>query len=295
VLPENLLFELRRGLYRLTRIDAEPVPDGCVNGGDVNQALRIRHAGQRYFLKLNRADRLGMFEAERDGLLELAGAGALRVPAPLLCGTTDRRAWLLMEHLDLDLEGNAAALGTGLAALHRHLGTAHGWYRDNTIGLTAQVNTPNADWCDFWSRERLGRQLELAVRNGHRRALQDPGMNLIERLPALFSDYKPQPSLLHGDLWCGNFGYISNGLPVVFDPAVYYGDRETDMALTRLFGGFSADFYAAYEAAWPLDAGYAVREVLYQLYHVLNHLNLFGASYLARAEQLTRRLLSELK
>jgi fructosamine-3-kinase len=122
--------------------------------------------------------------------------------------------------------------------------------------------------------------------------LQEQGRELLERLDDFFIDHEPQPSLLHGDLWGGNFGVDASGTPIIFDPAVYYGDREADLAMTRLFGGFSASFYSAYEAAWPLPSGARERTTLYNLYHVLNHLNLFGSAYQAQAESMLAQLLS---
>ena len=182
-------------------------------------------------------------------------------------------------------------LGRRLARLHRVTGSRFGWDRDNTIGATPQVNTPGSDWIAFWREHRLGFQLGLAARNGHGGRLQQRGGQLMEKLPEFFRDCTPAPSLLHGDLWGGNAGFDASGDPVIYDPAVYYGDRETDIAMTELFGGFSADFYSGYNAEFPLDAGYAHRKDLYNLYHVLNHLNLFGGGYGAQAERMIDRLL----
>ena len=144
-----------------------------------------------------------------------------------------------------------------------------------------------------WREQRLGFQFRLAARNGHSGELQALGRKLIDGLPALFAGYEPVPSLLHGDLWGGNWASV-DGDPVIFDPAVYYGDRETDLAMTHLFGGFGAAFYTAYRQAWPLEEGSAARQELYQLYHVLNHLNLFGGGYLGRAVGILRTLCARL-
>ncbi|MFA7388288.1 MAG: fructosamine kinase family protein, partial [Thiohalobacteraceae bacterium] len=181
-----------------------------------------------------------------------------------------------------------------LAAMHRTTRTQFGWYRDNTIGSTPQINTPDSDWISFWRDRRLGFQLDLAARNGWGGELQRLGERLLVSVGALFQDYRPRPSLLHGDLWSGNHGYLADGCPVIFDPALYYGDREADVAMTELFGGFGADFYAGYRSSWPLDAGYVVRRQLYNLYHVLNHLNLFGGGYQGQALRLLRELLAEI-
>ena len=187
-----------------------------------------------------------------------------------------------------------AALGQRLAGLHRSSAERFGWHRDNTIGATPQSNRWTASWIEFWRTQRLGFQLELAARNGYGGSLQRRGEQLLAQLDALLA-HDPAPSLLHGDLWGGNAAATPAGEPVLFDPACYYGDREADLAMTELFGGFAPAFYSAYRDTWQVDAGYAVRRDLYNLYHVLNHLNLFGGGYRAQAEGMIERLLSEVR
>lgn len=257
----------------------ERVQRAC--GGCINEAWVLSGGERRFFVKLAAAAQLDMFEAELAGLVELTRAGAVRVPRPICAGRDALRAWLVLEHLDLRPASRHgwAQLGAGLASQHRHHATQFGWQRDNTIGSTPQPNTWSPDWIGFLRERRLGHQLRLAETKGFGHELGARGARLLERLPALFPGYVPQPSLLHGDLWSGNVAFLSSGEPVIFDPAVYYGDREADLAMTELFGGFGGDFYSAYVAAWPLDAGYPVRKQLYNLYHLLNHLNLFGAGY----------------
>jgi fructosamine-3-kinase len=178
--------------------------------------------------------------------------------------------------------------------LHRQGSPSFGWHRDSHIGSTPQPNTPTTDWAAFWRDQRLGFQLHLAAANGYARTLQPAADRLLADLEALLS-HRPAPSLLHGDLWGGNLGFLRDGEPVIYDPAVYYGDREADLAMTELFGGFGGDFYAAYREAWPLDPGYGVRKTLYNLYHILNHLNLFGSGYLGQARGMIDRLLAEIR
>ena len=230
-----------------------------------------------------------MFEAEAAGLEALRAAGEIRVPAVIDVGMDDGESFLEIEYLALERPTREAAadLGARLARLHRHTGERFGWFRDNTIGPTPQINDWNDDWIGFFREHRLGYQVSLAWRNGH--DLRAQGDALAGRLPELFGGYEPAASLLHGDLWGGNWGCVG-GEPVVFDPAVYYGDRETDIAMTMLFGGFGREFHSAYEDAWPMAPGHGARLKLYQLYHVLNHLNLFGASYLGQARQLFSEL-----
>ncbi len=274
-----------------------PTRHAAVGGGCINAAWVLSNQDQSYFVKLNRAAALPTFEAERVGLEEIAASASVRVPRPIAVGADSESSWLVLEHLAIGPGGGAcyAVLGEKLAAMHRHTRECFGWKRDNTIGSTPQVNTATEHWVDFWRRHRLGYQLSLAARNGHRGRLQRDGEGLLNGLGAFFEHYRPAASLLHGDLWGGNAGALATGEPVVFDPAVYYGDREADIAMTELFGGFGPDFRAAYEALWPLDSGFRIRRDLYNLYHVLNHLNLFGSGYLHQAEGLLRRLLAELR
>lgn len=178
--------------------------------------------------------------------------------------------------------------------LHRVCARAFGWSRTNTIGPTPQCNAWMPDWAEFFVQQRLAPQLALAKRRGEDRELIDAGQALCDQVPVLFSSYRPVPSLLHGDLWGGNWGVDRSQRPIVFDPAVYYGDRETDLAMTRLFGGFGPAFYTAYQAAWPLDPAAGTRRTLYNLYHVLNHAHLFGGGYAAQALAMMRTLLAEM-
>ncbi|HEX5463147.1 MAG TPA: fructosamine kinase family protein [Burkholderiales bacterium] len=269
--------------------DCQPLSGGCIN-----RAWRVGGDDAVYFVKLNAADRLTMFEAEAAGLDEIARSRTVRVPRPVTSGADENASWLVLEYIELASGGDMARLGEQLAKMHRVNAAQFGWRRDNTIGATPHINTPNGDWLTFWRERRLGYQLALAARNGHGGALQRDGEQLIAALPTLLGAHHPQPALLHGDLWGGNAGFDAAGMPVIFDPAVYYGDRETDIAMTELFGSFSAAFYAAYRSVFPLDPGYETRKLLYNLYHVLNHANLFGGGYPRQAEHMIGRLLAEL-
>lgn len=264
-----------------------------LGGSALNGTWRLDLGRGRYFVKTHAATHLSMLEAEADGLRELARPGAIRVPAPVACASGDGCAFLVLEWLDLTRGGRDAALGAALAQLHRTAAEAHGWHRDNTIGTTPQDNARTADWAAFFRDRRIAPQLALAARNGHGGRLQRDGERLLAAIPLLLAGHTPVASLLHGDLWSGNAARLASGEPAFFDPAVYFGDRETDIAMTELFGGFGADFYAAYSAAWAQDAGYAIRRTLYNLYHVLNHLNLFGGGYGAQAQAMIGQLLAE--
>lgn len=271
-----------------------PAQPDRLGGGCINTAFRLSDGKQAWFVKTNSAAALDMFEAEAAGLDALAASATIKVPHTLCTGRAQGVSFIVMQHLELGHAGKTGwrMAGRQLAAMHRCSARAFGWERDNTIGATLQQNAWRPDWVEFWRDQRIGFQLELAASNGHGGRLQSLGERLLGCLPALI-DHDPQPSLLHGDLWGGNLGFTRQGEPAVYDPAVYYGDREAELAMTELFGGFSADFYAAYRDAWPIDAGYRVRRDLYNLYHVLNHLNLFGGGYGPQAARMMQGLLAE--
>ncbi len=269
----------------------------ALSGGDINSAYCLNSQTQRYFVKLNHRSLIDMFQAESSALAELAQSNTLRVPRPICCGQTDTHAFLVLEYLVLQPKNQRTdqLLGEQLAALHQIPQAYFGWHRDNTIGSTPQKNTPATDWLVFWQQNRLQMQLNLAAEQGYSGKLQQDGTKLCQAVPKFFQGHALQASLLHGDLWGGNTAGDAQGQPVIFDPASYYGDREADIAMTELFGGFSAPFYTAYHSCFPLDAGYATRKQLYNLYHILNHLNLFGGSYLSQAQRLIAKLLAELR
>jgi len=267
----------------------------AVGGGSINQCCQVSSGQQSWFVKLNRAEKLDMFVAEAEGLKALGKADALCIPQPVCWGQDGRQAWLVMDYLEPGGSGDAVALAEGLASMHRVQSARFGWHRDNTIGSTPQINTQESDWLTFWREHRLAFQLQLAAQNGAAGRTLKLGERLLVQLPALLDGHEPEASLLHGDLWSGNYAFTRDGLPTIFDPAVYFGDRETDLAMTELFGGFSRDFYAAYRNAWPMDSGYPLRKTLYNLYHVLNHFNLFGGGYLSQAQAMMESLLSEVR
>jgi len=267
-----------------------------IGGGDINTAYQLKTATQSWFIKLNKAELLFMFEAEKAGLKALADLNCVRIPTVIACGATDDYAYLILEYLPLRSLSilSERLFAEQLARQHLQPQSYFGWFQTNTIGSTRQENGYYTDWGLFWQQQRLGKQLSLAAANGYIGKLQRDGEKLNEQLTDLFSNYSVQPALLHGDLWRGNVAADDENQPVMFDPACYYGDREADIAMTELFAGFSADFYAVYQAYYPLDSGYSVRKTLYNLYHILNHLNLFGSGYLRQAEIMIEKLLAQL-
>lgn len=272
--------------FRLNRFEA-------VAGGCSHEAFVAGDGAQCYFVKLDANARLPAFSAEADGLAALSATGCVRTPAVFGCEQDEHHAFLILEHLDLrpvSSPEDGARFGEALAALHRCEGEHFGWASDNYLGASPQINTPGDNWSRFVIERRLRPQFDLARRNGYGGELQRSAERLLERIPALFLDYRPRPSLVHGDLWHGNAGMLPDGSPVLFDPAIHYGDRESDLAMAELFGGFPTAFHTAYRRALPLNEGYEQRKLLYSLYHILNHLNLFGRGYLGEATRLVARL-----
>ena len=285
---------MRAALEAATGLRFDRPPTVLAGGGGFASCQRWEGDNGPAFVKVAPVERAAALQAEADALRELGGAGVIRVPGVLGCGTSGAQAFLALEWIDFAPAGprTETMLGEQLARLHRVTAPRFGWHRDNTIGATPQHNNWSADWPEFFARYRIGFQLDLAERAGHGGRWLDRGRMLGERLDVFFDGYRPQPSLLHGDLWGGNWAADASGAPVLFDPATYYGDREADLAMTQLFGGFGRAFYDAYHAAWPLDAGAGTRRELYNLYHVLNHLNLFGSGYRAQAGSMIERLLA---
>lgn len=237
------------------------------------------------FVKRGPAHYAAMYAAEAEGLRALRAAG-VRAPEPYAHGVRGGAAYLEMERLEFGGRPDWPALARMLAGLHRDTGPRFGWEKDNWIGLAPQKNGWHDEWIGFYRDCRLVPQLERA-------GLASEAKPLLAKLDHFFETYRPVASLLHGDLWNGNVAFTREG-PVVYDPAVYYGDREADLAMTELFGGFPAAFYAAYREAWPLDSGYEARKPLYNLYHLLNHLNLFGSGYLGQVNATLGLLLRRL-
>jgi len=265
-----------------------------VSGGSINAAFVLSDEKNRYFVKTNASGRQHMFEAEALGLQALAASNTIKVPKPVCYGDDQLKSYIVMEHLELDGSANQAELGEQLAAMHQLCEKQFGWSIDNTIGATPQINDWSESWLEFWRQHRLGFQLTLAAQNGYTGELQSLGEKLLIEMPVLFENRIIKPSMLHGDLWGGNAAGLADGTPVIFDPAFYYGDREADLAMTYVFGGFTADFYASYQNAFPLDEGFAIRKIFYNIYHIINHLNMFGGGYHGQAIDMLEQVLAEI-
>jgi len=292
----GLMTPLESLVSQATGIPFHLAGEQRAGGGCINEASILTGSdGRRFFVKRNRVSLADMFAAEAEGLEALTEANSIRVPRPVCHGLEDSRSFLVMEALELGGRLDAARFGEALARMHRYTAEQFGWHRDNTIGATPQPNAWREDWLDFWREQRLGHQIRLAQQRGCGSALVSAVQAVMDALSGFFNGYRPVASVLHGDLWSGNWDADREGNPVIYDPAVYFGDRETDLAMTELFGGPGQRFYDAYHATWPLDAGYRVRKDLYNLYHLLNHYNLFGGGYAGQSERLAQRLLSEVR
>ncbi|MDJ0837800.1 MAG: fructosamine kinase family protein [Acidobacteriota bacterium] len=269
--------------------DGKPV--SSVGGGCINNAERLldRSGNTAYFVKHNRAELAAMFETEAAGLQAIADTGTIRAPLPICQGIVGGRAFLVLEWLELGGRGDWRAMGEQLAQLHQcRLSEHFGWDGDNFIGATVQTNAKADEWVDFFLSERLEAQRRLVEQRGGSLPRFD---ELRRALPDLLAGHQPEPSLVHGDLWSGNAAFTIQGDPVIFDPAVYFGDREVDLAMSQLFGGFDRSFYTAYRTTYPTAGGYERRRTLYNLYHVLNHYTLFGGFYLSQANGMIAELL----
>lgn len=262
-----------------------------VAGGDINRAFMIETERHAFFVKVNSLpDAIRIFVAESAGLGLLRQALPEAVPTVLSTGQAHGDAFLLMEWIEPGArDGQASArLGALLATLHRKHQKSFGLDHDNFIGTLPQSNSEHGDWATFFIRERLDKQVRAGLANGWiSTALATAFEKLYDRLGDLFPD--EPPSLLHGDLWGGNWLARTHGAPVLIDPAVYYGHREADMAMTRLFGGFDDQFYHAYHESYPLSPGWQDRVDLFNLYPLLVHLNLFGRAYLPKIEAIVGR------
>ena len=298
MLPEHLkdTLELVLSQERHSRpvhiLSAEAVTGGCIH-----QAQVLRTTVGEYFLKYNCGAELPNFQAEMRGLKLLQAANSLRTPQPIQVGQSvpdsgEPLAFFLMEYIVGGTPDPTfwSRFGRELAALHQHVAPQFGLDHDNYIGRLVQKNSPSESWTEFFSMQRLEPQLVLAEQNGLAEGrLRQKFEQLYHKLPELFSEEKP--SLLHGDLWSGNFIIGPGQQPILIDPAIYYGHREAEIAFTQLFGGFQPQFYAAYQEALPLVPGWKSRVDLFNLYPLAVHLNLFGHSYLPEIHNILRKFI----
>lgn len=291
-MDSSLKVALEKAISDATGEDFQIQRTKAVSGGCIHHSfIAISENGGRSFVKTNTRETFAMFKAEAEALEVLAQARTIRVPKPIQIGQVSQQAYLILEALNFSASNQTSweEMGQQLAALHQQTADHFGWGSDNWIGAAPQINHPENDWSTFFREHRIKPQLKMAARKGHRFEQEDKLLGAIDRI---LRDHHPKPSLLHGDLWSGNAGFCDDGEPVIFDPASYYGDRETDLAFTKVFGGFPAAFYDAYESAFPLGQDHEIRSTLYNLYHILNHANLFGGGYVNEAGRMIHELVN---
>lgn len=260
-----------------------------IQTGDSQFAYKISDGNQSFFVKTNKRINLPNFEAESEGLQHLANPDIFTVPKVICSGLVAEHSFLVLEYLKIEQSQNQnwLAFGQALAELHQsNTQNMYGWQADNFIGLSPQSNIWQKKWSHFFAEQRIGFMLQLLAEKGFHLANIDKVVASVERL---LSGHSPVSSMLHGDLWQGNVGFVDNR-PTLYDPAFYFGDRETDIAMTELFGRFPENFYHGYNESWPLDDGYQYRKPIYQLYHVLNHGLLFGGNYIDSAKIILKNL-----
>ncbi len=283
--------QIARHITQTTEKPFEIEKSHPVSGGCINQGYAVSGNGLIYFVKINQANQEAMFAAEALGLKQIHVTKTIRVPEPICWGIAEKSSYLVLEWLEFG-GGNSQSwekMGQNLARLHQvSLSDRFGWHCNNTIGSTPQINTVSNSWADFFAHQRIGYQLRLAKERGGNFPDED---QVIPAISEILSQHQPHPSLVHGDLWSGNAAITVDGEPVILDPATYWGDREVDLAMTELFGGFPAAFYRGYNDVFPLDAGYQKRKTLYNLYHILNHFNLFGGGYASQANRMLQEIL----
>lgn len=286
-LVQHLEMALAERLNKTVQINNITV----ATGGCINQAYQLHGLSSNWFLKLNSAGHEDMFAAEADGLETLTKAEAFCTPKPLCYGSFQSSSYLIMEYLPLESRVNDIALAGALRAMHEIHSPQYGYHRDNYIGLSPQLNHRHHSWFDFFMQERLERQLRMLTDRGKGHELHQLWPDFSRACETLFAGYQPPASLLHGDLWQGNVGQVA-GEPCLYDPACYYGDAETDLAMLELFGHPSDRFYETYDDGREVPSGREIRKHCYNLYHVLNHANLFGGGYLSQANGMVRSIIS---
>jgi len=273
--------------------------DASVGGGCISDARRVvarMDDGNTatLFVKSNAESFLDNFQSEWDGLGRLRAAEAIAVPDPMAVGVADGRAWLVLEWVDLGSRGSSffAQFAEQLAALHRNtLGSRIGLDRDNYLGSADQINTPCDDWAEFVATHRIGFQIRWATQRGVDDQLRRDCEKSIDKMPDLLRGRESATSLLHGDLWSGNYLCDADGEPVLIDPAIYYGCREAEFGMLKLFGSCPPEFYQAYQDHFPMPDGWQRRVRVYVLYHLFNHLNLFGSGYLEQCRSVAAEIL----
>ena len=282
---------IAQAIKEKTGLDFQLVTNRSVGGGCINQSYQLVGKEQTYFVKLNDAVKVEMFAVEALGLKQMYDTGTITIPQPICWGVAGNSSYLVLEYLPLSRGSNDSwrQMGKQLAQLHRQgRENRFGWQENNTIGSTPQINDWDDNWANFFANKRIAYQLQLARRQGGN---FPKSQEVVEKIRDFLSNHNPFPALVHGDLWSGNASFTEDGKPTIFDPACYYADREVDLAMTELFGGFPTDFYEGYQVEYPIVPGYQQRKIVYNLYHILNHFNLFGGGYQSQSRSMIHQIM----
>jgi fructosamine-3-kinase len=286
MLPHSLLKEIEKKLSHQLNRALVVRHHQSVGGGCINNANRLETTVGFYFLKWNNAHAYpGMFEAEAKGLKLLRSAGAIFIPEVIATGEAENKSFILLEFIEAGrrIKNFWEDFGAKLASLHKNSSDAFGLDHDNYIGSLPQSNKKHSGWADFFIHERLEKQIVLAKNSG---AIGNSEVQQFHNLEKHIYEIIPEekPALLHGDLWNGNYMIANDGTACLIDPAVYYGHREMDLAMTKLFGGFAVEFYQAYNERYPIQKGFELRADIHNLYPLLVHVNLFGGGYVQQVK-----------
>jgi protein-ribulosamine 3-kinase len=291
MIPQEIIDSITGFFTGLTSVKFQIHSADALSGGCINHVCRITTSAGRYCLKYNNDnDFPGMFDSEAKGLSTLNDANEIRIPGVIHSGTANRYSYILLEFITAApaIPGFMEDFGRSLARLHRHSADFFGNDNDNYMGALPQSNRKHKDWVSFFIEERLEKQVSIADQAGFLSSgIRDSFQRMYDRLDEIFP--KEKPSLLHGDLWGGNYIVSEKGKACLIDPAVYYGHREIDIAMTTLFGGFGASFYSAYNDEFPLEKEWRSRLGICNLYPLLIHLNLFGSGYLGQIESIVKK------
>lgn len=291
MLRDTTLAELNRQLQRQVDQNLKITDIDSVSGGCINQALHCQtNLGMPFFVKLNSATKARMFESEAIALKTLEQSKTVLVPKAIATGKAGSQAFLILNYLTLESLRDGFLFGQQLARMHQHTSQQFGFEADNFIGATPQQNAWHDNWYEFFMTQRLQYQLDLLPVSSVNLELRDSWPDFVNACDKLFSKHAPEASLLHGDLWQGNVGQVGAEI-CLFDPATYYGDHEADLAMLELFGAPGDNFYRGYESITKISDGYSKRRTFYNLYHVLNHSNLFGNSYSMQALGMVQQII----
>jgi len=276
---DNAISESQRGLFTTETRE-------MLSGGDINQAYCLSNKQNKYFVKVNTVTCERMFLAESQGLNALDLTNSFRIPKIITHGVFEDKAYLVLEFIEVKTTGNVVEFAKALANLHLKTHASFGFEFNNFIGLNLQEN----NWCENWGEFFINHRLKPQLKKLETSHSLGQTKKLLISISEFLNQHQPKPSLVHGDLWQGNVSYLRNGLPVVYDPACYYADHEVDLAMLELFGSPGNNFFEHYHKYYPIHSGYSIRKEIYNLYHILNHANMFGGGYVQQSKSMLENI-----